>query len=132
MHFTIEDEKIIANLSFGPLPISTEETEGYRPFQLFVSSLIGCSGVLLRKILIKKRHPYEQITMEADVVRNPQKANRIEKIAITAHVHSEKRLSEEQAEKIIRLVMKNCGMIQSVIQSIDITFSIHCVKLIEG
>ncbi len=124
MKYKILNEKIVVNFEFGELPISPNEKNGYKPIQLFVSSLIGCSGSILRDILHKKRYQFEKLEMEASFERNPFKANRIEKLNIVAYVVSESVLSSEQAEKITNLVIKNCGMIQSVIKSIDITFDI--------
>lgn len=124
MEYKILNEKIVVNFEFGELPISPDEKNGYKPIQLFVSSLIGCSGSILRDILHKKRYQFEKLEMEASIERNPFKANRIEKLNIVANVVSESVLSSEQAEKIANLVIKNCGMIQSVIESIDITFDI--------
>lgn len=122
MKFTIENEKIVGDLGFGSLPISPNDTIGYRPYELFVSSLIGCSGTLLGNILKKKRVEHKRIEMDVSSVRNPDQANRIEQLSITAYVQSDQPLSEQNALKIANLVVKNCGMIQSVIESIDVTF----------
>jgi putative redox protein len=122
MKFTIENEKIVGDLGFGSLPISPNDTIGYRPYELFVSSLIGCSGTLLGNILKKKRVEHKRIEMDVTSVRNPDHANRIEQLSITAYVQSDQPLSEENAMKIADLVVKNCGMIQSVIETIDVTF----------
>jgi putative redox protein len=122
MKFTIENEKIVGDLGFGSLPISPNDTIGYRPYELFVSSLIGCSGTLLGNILKKKRVEHKRIEMDVTSVRNPDHANRIEQLSITAYVQSDQPLSEENAMKIADLVVKNCGMIQSVIETIDLTF----------
>jgi len=129
MKFTIENEKIVGDLGFGLLPISPNETIGYRPYELFVSSLVGCSGTLLGNILKKKRVEYKNIDMEVSSVRNPDQANRIEKILITAYVQSNQSLSEQNAMKIADLVVRNCGMIQSVIDSIDVTFIVKTQTL---
>jgi putative redox protein len=125
MKFTIEDEKISGKLGFGEISISPNENNGYRPYELFISSLVGCSGTLLRNILTKKRIPFEKIDMEVVSNRNPDHANRIEHLAIKAYVISKEELSPLQAEKIAQLVVNNCGMIQSVIQSIDIVFTVR-------
>lgn len=125
MKFTIEDEKISGNLGYGEISISPNETNGYRPYELFVSSLVGCSGTLLRNILTKKQIPLQKINMEVVSIRNPNHANRIEQLSFKAYVHSNEVLSPQQAEKIAQLVVKNCGMIQSVIHSIDIKFTVR-------
>lgn len=124
MKFTVDHEKITRKLGFGELPISLEDTLGYRPFELFVSSLVGCSGTLLRNILQKKKFAIEKIEIDVSAVRNPDEANRIEKLSFTAEVHANKKLSTEQAEKVAELTVKNCGMIQSVMGTIDISFEV--------
>ena len=129
MKFTIENEKIVGDLGFGSLPISPNDTIGYRPYELFVSSLIGCSGTLLGNILKKKRVKYKRIEMDVSSVRNPDHANRIEQLSITAYVQSDQSISEQHAMKIADLVVKNCGMIQSVIESIDLTFIVKTSTL---
>ncbi|MEW4224384.1 OsmC family protein [Rossellomorea marisflavi] len=125
MKFIINEETIKTGTTFGELSVSTNEEAGYRPFQLFIGSLAGCSGTLLRTILLKKRIDFEHIELEADYVRNPDEANRIEEIHFTAFVQSGDRLSDKQAERVSQLVLSNCGMIQSVISSIDVTFTIR-------
>jgi len=129
MKFTIESDHIKGNLAYGELSISPIEKNGYRPFELFVSSLAGCSGTLLRTILTKRKYPFQKIQMEVSSIRNPEEANRIERLSFTAHVLSDEPLMEELAEKIAPLVIKNCGMIQSVIHSIEISFVITSIPL---
>ena len=129
MKFTIEKEKIVGELGFGSLPVSPNDTIGYRPYELFVSSLVGCSGTLLGNILKKKRVEHKRIEMEVSSVRNPNHANRIEQLSITAYVQSDQSLSEQNEMKIADLVVKNCGMIQSVIDSIEITFIVKTSAL---
>lgn len=124
MKFTIENENIVGELGYGSLPISPNDTIGYRPYELFVSSLIGCSGTLLGNILKKKRIEYKRIEMDVSSIRNPNHANRIEQLSITANVQSNQPLSEQNAIRLADLVVKNCGMLQSVIHSIEISFII--------
>jgi len=124
MNFTIEDEKISGDLGYGKISISLNETNGYRPYESFVSSLVGCSGTLLRNILTKKRIPFRKIDMEVVSIRNPNHSNRIDLLSFKAYIHSNETLRTHQAEKLAQLVVKNCGMIQSVIKSIDIVFTV--------
>lgn len=132
MEFIIENNHIKGNLGFGEIAIAPNETDGYRPYELFISSLAGCSGTLLRTILTKRRMTFEKINMEVSAVRNPDEANRIEQLSLSACVYTEEPLTSQQAEKIAHLVLKNCGMIQSVIQSIDVKFHIQCIPLGES
>lgn len=129
MKFIIENDHITGNLGFNPITISPTENKGYRPFELFVSSLVGCSGTILRNILTKRKYPFQKLEVEVSAVRNPDQANRIEQLSFTAYVQSDEPLTPQLAEKMAELVIKNCGMIQSVIHSIDITFTINSVPL---
>jgi len=129
MKFVVQNESIKGNLGFDVLPISPNEKLGYRPYELFVSSLIGCSSTLLGNILTKKRHPFMKIELNVSSVRNLERANRIEQLAIHAQVYSDRHLDLPQAKKIAHLVIENCGMIQSVIENIDITFNVITVPL---
>lgn len=124
MEFTYYNDKIIGQLEYGFLPVSPNSEMGYRPFELFVSSLVGCSTTLLANILLKKRIQYNRIDIDVCAIRNSEKANRIEQLTLLASVQSEEQIEQGQAQKLASLVQKNCGMIQSVIGSIDVQFQI--------
>lgn len=125
MDFTYYNEKLIGQLEYGFLPVSPNSEMGYRPFELFVSSLVGCSTSLLANILVKKRIEYKRIDVNVTAVRNKDEANRIEQLTFDVRVQTEEAGKEDQAEKLASLVLKNCGMIQSVIGSIDIRYRIE-------
>jgi len=105
---------------FGKLIISGEDQYGFRPYQLLVSSIAVCSGGVLRKILDKMRMPAENISIEVkDVVRNEEQASRVEKI----HLHfiiEGKGIDNKQMPRVMELTKKNCSMVQSVINSIEV------------
>lgn len=122
MHYIIEEEAVTTSLPHGSLPVSKNPEVGFRPLELFVTSLAGCSGTLLRNLLQKKRISYQGLTMDVDVTRDTERANRITKLHFTVEMDGE--ISEKQASSIAELVLKNCGMIQSVIDSIEITFEL--------
>ncbi|WHY62463.1 MULTISPECIES: OsmC family protein [Bacillaceae] len=124
MKFIINNDNTTAELGYGKLPVSPNDQAGYRPLELFVSSLAGCSGTVLWNILQKKRLGVERIEAEVSVSRIPEEANRINKLAISAEVHADQALSAAQAAKVAELTVKNCGMIQSVIGSIDISYEV--------
>ncbi len=125
MKFTYSNEKLTGQMEYGLLPISPNAELGYRPLELFVSSLTGCSTSVLANILVKKRIDYKSIDVNVSTVRNPEKANRIEQLTFHVGVQTEKVDQAKQAEKIAALVLKNCGMIQSVIESLDIRYEIE-------
>lgn len=107
-------------LGFDELQISPQEDHGFRPYQLFVSSIVGCSGGVLRKILQKMRIQVDDIHISAQVQRNEEKANRIEKIHLTYMIYGEN-IPLGKVEKALKITRKNCSMIQSVADSINIT-----------
>lgn len=108
------------NLEFGKLTISGDETKGFRPYQLLVSSLVGCSGGVLRKVCEKMRMPVEEMEIDVlEVVRNPEEASRLEKV----HIHFKLKGSNLDATKMDRamaLTKKNCSMVRSVDQSMEV------------
>ncbi|MDQ0230728.1 OsmC family protein [Metabacillus malikii] len=128
MQYTINKAIVSTNLNYGRLHISPNASEGFRPYELFISSLAGCSGAILAKILEKKRIAFEEIDIDSTFERNPIYSNRFEKIEFNASIKTSTIIGEKQAEKIAELVLKNCGMIQSVNTSVDITFVLSFVQ----
>lgn len=128
MEFKMHGNAFHAELGFGTLRASADEDKGFRPFQLLVSSLAVCSGTVLQKILSKKRIAYDDITIKVlDVERNPEKADRVE----TVHIHfviKGKGLEDEKIRKSLEIAKKNCSMVQSVIESIDVTETYELVS----
>ncbi|WP_078059878.1 MULTISPECIES: OsmC family protein [Gracilibacillus] len=108
---------------YRDLPVSGQGELGYRPYELMISSIVGCSGLTLRKILEKMRFTFIDIHVSADIVRNPSVANRIQELHLIYTVISSN-ATEEKLKKALELMNKNCGMIQSVKDSMTITESI--------
>ncbi|WP_409253155.1 OsmC family protein [Bacillus sp. SCS-153A] len=119
MEFKMQEGGFVTDLSFGQLEVSGNEEYGFRPYQLMVSSIAVCSGGVLRKILEKQRVSFKDISIKADVSRNEEKANRIEKVALHFTITGDN-LKEEKIEKAMELTRKNCSMVQSVIDSIEV------------
>lgn len=120
MNFTLTDSGAFQNsFEFGDLFISGNSGIGFRPVELMVSSIAGCSGGVFKKILEKKRIVFTDIEIKASVNRNKQEANKITKIALTYIVEGEN-LNLQQLQKTLEVALKNCGMIQSVKGSIEI------------
>ncbi|MEJ8544297.1 OsmC family protein [Brevibacillus borstelensis] len=127
MEFTAKENGFVAKLSYGDLHVSGDEQYGFRPFQLLVSSIAVCSGGVLRKVLEKMRMPCSDMKVTADVVRNEEQANRVEKI----HLHfviSGGQLQADKVKKAVELARKNCPMVQSVEGSIVVTESFEIVS----
>lgn len=120
MEFKMNGNAFHADLGFGTLKASADEEKGFRPFQLLVSSLAVCSGTVLQKILAKKRIDYEDITIKVmEVNRNSEEANRVEKIHIHFLIKGDN-LEEKKIKKSLEIAKKNCSMVQSVIDSIEV------------
>lgn len=119
MEFKMKDGGFTTDLPYGELHISGDEAYGFRPYQLLVSSVAVCSGGVLRKIFAKQRIDIEDITVQTDVVRNSEAADRVEKIMVHFIIKGAG-LKEEKVRKAIELTRKNCSMVQSVIPSIEV------------
>ncbi len=108
------------DLEYGQLTISGDETKGFRPYQLLVSSLVGCSGGVLRKVCEKMRMPIEEMEIDVlEVVRNSEEASRIEKV----HIHFKIKgntLNHAKLQRAMQLTKKNCSMVRSVDQSMEV------------
>lgn len=126
MDFKMKDEVgFYTELPFGRLDIAGDEEYGFRPFQLLVASLAVCSGGVLRKIMKKMRMDFEDIQIKTSVERNEEIADRVEKV----HIHfliKGNDLNEAKLHKALELTRKNCSMVRSVEDSIEVveTFEI--------
>ncbi|WP_164219029.1 OsmC family protein [Virgibacillus sp. YIM 98842] len=123
LQYNMNEHGFQTEAGFGSLPISGQGEHGYRPYEMLVSSIVGCSGLTLRVILEKMRLEFSDIHVTADVSRNPDIANRIEELQLVFTVTSEN-ATGKKLEKALEMTIKNCGMIQSVKDSIKITESI--------
>lgn len=125
MEFKMKENGFTAEFPYGKLDISGDEEYGFRPYQLLVSSIAVCSGGVLRKIFTKQRIEIEDMTIQTDVKRNPDEADRIEKISVHFIIKGTG-LKEEKVKKAIELTRKNCSMVQSVIPAVEVeeTFEI--------
>ncbi|SEA17010.1 Uncharacterized OsmC-related protein [Thalassobacillus cyri] len=128
MEFFMRENGIRTQLEYGELNISSNEDFGFRPYQLMVSSIVGCSVGVYRKILDKQRVQYEDIKVTVDVTRNPDKANRIEKVAIHYMVKGY-HLNQDKLQKNLEVARNNCSMVQSVKDSIEVEESVEYLEL---
>jgi uncharacterized OsmC-like protein len=120
MDLRMENVGFSIDLEFGSLRVAGDESHGFRPFQLMTASVAACSGGVLRNILKKQRIPLDDIHIEAEVTRNEKNVNRIEKIHLHFVLAGEK-LNHKKVERAISLTHKNCPMVQSVIETIEVT-----------
>ena len=119
MKFKMQEVGFNTDMEYGNLSVSGNSDYGFRPFQLLVSSIAGCSGGVFRTVLQKKRIDYKNIEIDAEVDREEEEPKRIKKITLTFTVTGEG-LKEEVLEKSLKVAMKNCSMAQSVKDSIEI------------
>lgn len=119
MKFVITDREIKTEVGYGTLTISANEEEGFRPYQLLVASIAGCSASVFRTILHKQRIDFDEFIIEADVSRNEKEANRVEKIALTFKIKGNN-LDEKKMERNLAITRKHCSMVRSVENSIEI------------
>lgn len=128
MKFYLKENGMRTELNYGELDISGNEEDGFRPFTLMVASIVGCSSSVFRKILVKQRIQMEDLLVTADVERNPKEANRIEKISLHYTVKGH-HLDPEKLYKNLAISRKNCSMIRSVEDSIQIDETIETIEL---
>lgn len=127
MEFIPKENGWRVNVTYGELHISGDDTFGYRPYQLMIASIVGCSGSVFCKILEKQRISIDGMSIKADVERNAKEANRIESISLRFIVKG-KNLNREKLNKNLRIARKNCAMVRSVEKSIHITEEIQIIE----
>lgn len=119
MNYSMNENGFKGKLPFGEIEISGNEQYGFRPYQLLVSSLAVCSGGVMRKVLEKMRMPADDIQIEVkEVVRVEDEADRVSKVHI--HFTLQGKIEESKMERVMELTRKNCSMVQSVKDSIEI------------
>lgn len=109
------------------LNISENDEFGFRPYQLLVSSVAVCSGGAFRKALENMQYPFEDIKVSAEIRRNEEEANRVEKIDLTFHIKTHK-WDDKKIERAMQWTRKNCSMVRSVQNSIEVVESAEWVK----
>jgi uncharacterized OsmC-like protein len=127
--FEYELKNGVTNLEtkHGLLSVSKEPSEGYKPVELLVSSIVGCSGGILSKVLEKKRINVNNIRIKTNVVRNEQESNKVTKIDLHYIIEGEN-ISEEQIRKSLEVTFKNCAMIQTVKGCVQINESFEIIS----
>ncbi|MGP4060801.1 OsmC family protein [Halobacillus litoralis] len=128
MDFYLKENGVRTSFDYGQLNISGDELFGFRPYQLMVASIAGCSIGVFRKILDKQRVDYEDIKVTAEVTRNPEESNRIEKVHLH-YVIKGYHLNQDKLLKNLDISRNNCSMVQSVQNSIDVEETLECIQL---
>jgi len=127
MRYIFHDNNITTEFGHGTLSIAKDAEFGFRPYQLLISSIVGCSGLVFQNILQKQRIELEEFSIFAEVERNEQEANRVEKIELTFYLRG-KDLDEKKLHRNLDLSRKHCSMIRSVEKSIHITEKLQINK----
>lgn len=127
MEFKMEEHGFVTHVEFGELHVSGNGDQGFRPYQLMVSSIVGCSAGILRKVLSKMRMEVEELKVSVRVKRNPEAANRIEEMDLHFILQG-REIPLEKVKKALEVTRKNCAMIQSVQDSIQIRESFEVMK----
>ncbi|MCP8971259.1 OsmC family protein [Ectobacillus ponti] len=127
MLFQMKETGFAAETEYGELQIDNGGEHGFRPCELLTASIAVCSGGIMRAILDKKRISYEDLSIQAEVERNEVEANRITRIHLHFVVKAEQ-LTAAQMEKVMAWTFKNCSMVQSVKESIQIEETFEIVK----
>ncbi|RCW62992.1 OsmC family protein [Saliterribacillus persicus] len=128
MEFYLKENGVRTQLEYGELDISGNEDYGYRPFQLMIASIAGCSASVFRKILTKKKIEIEDLHITAEAERDAEHANKITKISLHFIVKGEN-LDKGKLEKSLELAKKNCTMVQSVKGSIEVVETLELINL---
>lgn len=124
MNFYMKGDHLIMRTDKNELLISANDDSGFKPFELMVTSIAGCSASVLNKILQKMRVDVTELSVKADVQREENSSRRI--LAIHLHfIAVGNNLPNEKINRALRLAHKHCSMVQSVKNSIDVTESIE-------
>ncbi|MEI4831896.1 OsmC family protein [Bacillus sp. FJAT-53711] len=124
MKLTVKHNEITTDLPYGELQIGKEN--GYTPLNLLIASIAGCSAIVLRTILEKKRITYNEFTIATEIVRSEVLPKPVESIHLHYKVKAEG-ITQEQLEKALELAVKNCTIVQSVKDSIEIIETIELI-----
>lgn len=119
MKFSMTENGFSGDLPFGELAVSTNEEYGFRPYQLLVASLAVCSAGIIRKVLEKQRMPAEDIQVEVkEIKRIDEEAGRVSKVHLHFLIKGD--INDSKMPRVMELTRKNCSMVRSVEDSIEI------------
>ncbi|MFC3211042.1 MULTISPECIES: OsmC family protein [Planomicrobium] len=119
MKFSMTENGFSGDLPFGELAVSTNEEYGFRPYQLLVASLAVCSAGIIRKVLEKQRMPAEDIQVEVkEIIRIDEEAGRVSKVHLHFLIKGD--INDSKMPRVMELTRKNCSMVRSVEDSIEI------------
>ncbi|CCF13507.1 osmC-like family protein [Brevibacillus laterosporus GI-9] len=119
MQFTQMNQNLQTTLPYGNLTISSDRQQGFKPIDLLVSAIAGCSQIVFTRILEKKRISYNSLTLHVDTVQSENAPNPLTKISLIYTITGSD-LVQEKLDKALRLVPPNCTIIQSLHPNIEV------------
>lgn len=128
MKFYYIKNGVRTSLPYGQLDISGNEDDGFRPIELMVASVAGCSASVFKKVLDKKKIRIEELSLSAEVERVPEEANKISTIKLFFTVKG-KNLPKDQLEKSLMIARKNCSMIRTIESAVTVTEKLEVIRL---
>jgi putative redox protein len=95
-------QQFLANDEAGHVVVTDPEGRGFKPPNLLLVSLVGCTGVDFVRILEKKRQDFAGIEVQADMYNESDPPWRIEKIEMKWTVRG-RNLKEKAIRDALRL-----------------------------
>ncbi|MEJ5338957.1 MAG: OsmC family protein [Aquificaceae bacterium] len=115
----------MAKTSNGELMVGEQ---GFRPMELLLAALAGCSGVDISQILKKKRQEVRDIQIDVKGTRRDEYPRVYEKISLRYRVYG-KNVKEKAVEEAIRLsVEKYCSVYAMLSKACHIEVSFEVVN----
>lgn len=112
-----------AKTTHGELPVGEQ---GYRPMELLLVALAGCSGVDVSHILKKKRQEVRDIQIDVLGIRRDEHPRIYERINIRYRVYG-KGIKEKAVEDTIRLSLEKYCSVYAMLKgacTIDVSFEV--------
>lgn len=101
--------------------------EGYSPIQMLVASVAGCGAYVYQSILNKSNISYTFKAVSVKYTRNQEnKSKPIESIDMTFEVKVADE-DQERARRALKLISKNCPVIQSLDPTISVSETIKFI-----
>ncbi|WP_340695040.1 OsmC family protein [Hydrogenobacter thermophilus] len=117
-----EEDTYVAATSVGELKVGEH---GYKPMELLLVSLAGCSGVDISSILRKKRQKVKSIRIEVVGIRRDEFPRVYESIKIIYSVKGEG-ISRKAVESAVKLsIEKYCSVYAMLSKSVPIDVEIE-------
>jgi putative redox protein len=102
------------------------DESGFRPMQLLLAALAGCSGIDAVNILKKSRVDFSSLDIEVEGDRMDDTPSPFTNIKVKFILQGSKEIDQAKAEKAVSLSLeKYCSVAASLDPSISVTASTH-------